>query len=140
MNWRLPSSDLLTASEVLTEDHAQDDVEYSSKEKQASIGLGILFSAIQTYVIIKKPSFATTNKNILQKCGTVHVVVTNIIVWIQTLLEETSYSLCNCSQKDTISKCSKSKMFIILKNIIWQTLRTKITLLTKFCFLDFIST
>ena len=28
MNWRPHSSDLLTASEVLTEHHAQDDVEY----------------------------------------------------------------------------------------------------------------
>ena len=83
------------------EKNNQDNGEYSKTEKLASICFGILFSVIQTYVIIKQPSFAIRNKNILQKCGTIHVVVTNIIVWIQTLLEETVYSLCNCSEIET---------------------------------------
>ena len=79
----------------------QDNQEYSKVEKLTNVSLGILFAILQTYVIIQYPCMIFRAPNALQKFGIIHIIVTNIIWWLQTLLEETAYDLCHCSKKGT---------------------------------------
>ena len=70
------------------------DDEQSRIEKIISVSLGILYALIQTHIIIKYPFLTTGTHVTVQRFGTAHVVATNIVLWLQTLLEETKYSLC----------------------------------------------
>ena len=91
----------------------QDNQEYSKVEKLTNIFLGILFATLQTYVIIKYPLMIFRSHNALHKFGSIHIIATNIVLWIQTLLEETAYDLCNCSKKSTYKAgLYKALMFV----------------------------
>ena len=95
MNWRLPSSDLLTASEVLTEHHAQDDVEY---QKHLRGGLGKFTS----------PTFWWKRESRAQNCLPHHVftflsldVVKPLTAFLYCL--PSHFHLCNSSQSESVT-------------------------------------
>ena len=91
----------------------QDNHGYSKAEKLTNICLGILFTILQGYVIIEYPFKIFRTRNVLHKFGIVHIIATNIIWWIETLLEETAYDLCECSKKSTYKAgLYKALMFV----------------------------
>eukprot|EP00095_Tigriopus_kingsejongensis_P008824 maker-scaffold280_size224562-snap-gene-0.12 protein:Tk08824 transcript:maker-scaffold280_size224562-snap-gene-0.12-mRNA-1 annotation:"conserved hypothetical protein" len=62
-------------------------------------GSALLFIVLQTYLIFVYPRINLCAINVLDRFGTMHVVATNIIIWIRTLIKESLHEIMESEER-----------------------------------------
>lgn len=79
------------------------EISYYSPCYHSTLGINtaasILFVVLQTYLIFVYPRLNLCTITILDRFGTMHVVATNIIIWIRTLIKESLHEIMESEEK-----------------------------------------